>query len=111
MIVLVAPEHEDVLRGQFGRYEREYEIRCTRSAAQTAQLLREARAEGVPVPLLVTESQLPDSEMFPAFAEWRSIIPTARRIVAAFTKERVADAHPALLRPVPSATPPRMLGQ
>jgi hypothetical protein len=35
----------------------------------------------------------------------------ARRIVAAFTRERVADAHPALLRPVPDATPPRLLGQ
>ena len=34
----------------------------------------------------------------------------ARRIVAAFGKERVADAHPALLRPVPDATPPRLLG-
>jgi hypothetical protein len=35
----------------------------------------------------------------------------ARRIVAAFTKERVADAHPALLRRVPDAAPPRLLGQ
>ncbi|CAM5689254.1 UDP-4-amino-4, 6-dideoxy-N-acetyl-beta-L-altrosamine transaminase OS=Streptomyces griseorubiginosus OX=67304 GN=pseC PE=3 SV=1 [Streptomyces griseorubiginosus] len=35
----------------------------------------------------------------------------ARRNLAAFTKERVVDAHPALLRPVPDATRPRILGQ
>ena len=92
LIVLVAPEHEDVLRDEFTRYARDYEIRCTRTAAEASSLLREARADGVPVPLLVSESQLPDSEMFPAIAEWRSIVPTARRVVAAHWNRFMLDA-------------------
>jgi thioredoxin reductase (NADPH) len=92
LIVLVVPEHEDVLRAQFGRYEREYDIRCTGSVAETSALLRDARADGLPVALLVSESQLPDSEMFPAIAEWRSILPTARRIIAAHWSRFMLDA-------------------
>ena len=97
IIVLVVPEHEDVLRDEFGRYVRDYDIRCTRSAAETSALLREARADGTAVALLVSESQLPDSAMFPAIAEWRSIVPTARRVVAAHWGRFMLDADP--LRP------------
>jgi thioredoxin reductase (NADPH) len=97
LIVLVAPEHDDVLRDEFSRYVRDYEIRCTRTAAEASELLRQARADGVPVPLLVTESQLPDSDMFHAFAEWRSIVPTARRVVTAHWGRFMQDAD--LLRP------------
>jgi thioredoxin reductase (NADPH) len=92
MIVLVVPEHEDVLRDEFGRYLRDYDLRCTSSAAEASALLREARAEGTPVPLIVSESQLPDSEMFPAIGEWRSIVPTARRVVAAHWSRFMLDA-------------------
>jgi thioredoxin reductase (NADPH) len=94
MILLVAPAHEDVLRDEFGRYVRDYEIRCTATAAETAEVLREARAAGAQVALMVTESQLPDSDLFPAFAEWRSIVPTARKIVAAHWDRFMLDAAP-----------------
>ena len=97
IIVLVAPEHEDVLVEQFGRYAGEYDLRCVHTAGEASELLRTARAEGHPVALLVTESQLPDSEMFPAIAEWRSIVPTVRRIVAAHWSRFMLDADP--LRP------------
>ena len=97
MIVLVAPAHEDVLRDEFGRYVRDYDIRCTRSAEEASTLLRDARAEGHPVALVVTESALPDAEMFPAIAAWRSILPTARRIVAAHWSRFMVDAD--ALRP------------
>ncbi len=97
IIVLVVPEYEDVLREQFGRYAREYDIRCVGSAAEASELLRTARADGHPVALLVTESQLPDSEMFPAIAQWRSIVPTVRRVVAAHWSRFMLDADP--LRP------------
>jgi thioredoxin reductase (NADPH) len=97
IIVLVAPEHEDVLVEQFGRYAGEYDLRCVHTAGEASELLRSARAEGHPVALLVTESQLPDSEMFPAIAEWRSIVPTVRRIVAAHWSRFMLDADP--LRP------------
>src|SRR3954454_24484863 len=97
MIVLVAPEHETVLYDEFGRYTRDYDIRCTASGTETADLLRSARSDGHPVALIVTESQLPDSEVFAAFAEWRSILPTTRRIVAAHWSRFMLDADP--LRP------------
>src|SRR4051812_391627 len=92
MIVLVAPHHEDVLRGQFGRYDREYDVRCTTSAQETTELLLSARADSVPVALLVTESVLPDSAVHAAFAAWRGIVPTVRRIVAAHWSRFMLDA-------------------
>jgi thioredoxin reductase (NADPH) len=97
MIVLVVPEHEDVLRDEFGRYVRDYEIHCVGTAGEASDLLRTARADGHPVALLVSESQLPDSEMFPAIAQWRSIVPTVRRVVAAHWSRFMLDADP--LRP------------
>jgi thioredoxin reductase (NADPH) len=97
LIVLVAPLHEDVLGGEFARYARDYEIRVTPTAAATTDLLRQRRASGGPVALLVTESQLPDKELFTAFAEWRGIVATARRIVAAHWTRFMLDADP--LRP------------
>ena len=97
LVVLVVPEHEEVLRDEFGRYGRDYDIRCVASAAAASDLLRSARAEGHPVALLVSESQLPDSEMFPAIADWRSIVPTARRVVAAHWSRFMLDAD--ALRP------------
>ena len=97
LIVLVAPLHDDVLGGEFARYARDYEIRVTPTAAATTDLLRQTRASGGSVALLVTESQLPDMELFPAFAEWRGVVPTARRIVAAHWTRFMLDADP--LRP------------
>ncbi len=64
---------------EFARYTRDYAVRSCASAAETSAALRSLVAEGAPIPLLVTESALPDSEIFPAIAEWRSIVPTARR--------------------------------
>ena len=96
-IVLCAPEHADVLEEQFSRYQREYDVRTARSAEATADLLSRARADGTPVALVVTESRLPDSATYPALAAWRSILPTARRIVAAHWNHFMADAE--TLRP------------
>ncbi|RZI81290.1 MAG: response regulator, partial [Microbacterium sp.] len=92
IIVLCAPEHPEVLREQFGRYEREYDLRLTATAAETADLLTGARADGHPVALVVTESRLPDSEVYPALHGWRTAVPTARRIVAAHWDHFMADA-------------------
>ena len=92
MILLCAPEHPDVLREQFGRYEREYDLRTTSSSAETAEVLTSARAEGHPVALVVTESRLPDSEVHPALHRWRTAVPTARRVVAAHWDHFMTDA-------------------
>lgn len=92
LIVLCAPEHPDVLGEQFGRYEREYDVRTTSSSAETVEVLTNARAEGHPVALLVTESRLPDSEVHPALHVWRTTVPTARRIVTAHWDHFMVDA-------------------
>jgi thioredoxin reductase (NADPH) len=97
LIVLCAPENADVLEAQFSRYGREYDVRTARSAEETMSVLAAARAGGVPVALLVTESRLPDSETYPALAAWRGILPTARRIVVAHWNNFMADAD--VLRP------------
>jgi thioredoxin reductase (NADPH) len=97
MILLCGPENADLLADEFGRYSRDYEIRTTMTAAETADVLTQARADGVPVALLVTESRLPDSEVHQALHVWRGILPTARRIVAAHWEHFMADAE--ALRP------------
>jgi thioredoxin reductase (NADPH) len=97
MILLCAPEHADVLEQQFARYVHEYDVRTARTAEETSDLLSRARADGTPVALLVSESRLPDSETYPALAAWRSVTPTARRIIAAHWEHFMADAE--VLRP------------
>lgn len=97
LIVLVAPRHADVLEAEFGRYRRDYDIRTTRSAGEASELLARARTDGTPVALLVSESLLPDSDMFPALGAWRVILPTARRIITAHWDRFMADAE--ALRP------------
>ena len=45
--------------------------------------------------MFVAESQLPDDHVLEAFARWRTVVPTARRLVAAHWSHFLADA-PAL---------------
>ena len=97
LIVLVAPAHADVLEDEFARYRRDYDIRTTASSEETVTLLTAARADGVPVALLVSESRLPDSEVHLALHAWRGVLPTARRIVVAHWDHFMADAD--ALRP------------
>lgn len=93
LILLCAPEHAPVLEEQFARYAREYDVRTTGSAEDTSAVLTRARTDGTPVALLVTESRLPDATLFAAFAAWRAIVPTARRIVAAHYDHFREDAE------------------
>lgn len=94
-IVLVAGEHLDTLRASFGRYEREYAIRTASTAAEAERSAREWREAGGTVALFVTDSLLPDAHVLEAFARWRAVIPTARRMVAAHY-ERFLDDGPEL---------------
>ena len=82
LIVLCAPEHADVLTGQFSRYERDYDVRVTGSSLETLELLKRLDPEEQ-VALVVTETEMPDVPLLQAFHEWRSVVPTAKRIVAA----------------------------
>src|SRR4051794_39001639 len=82
LIVLCAPEHADVLGSQFARYAFDYDLRTTRSSAQTLDLLT-SLAVGEHVALLVSETELPDDQVLRALHAWRAAVPTARRIIAA----------------------------
>ncbi|HEX8497311.1 MAG TPA: FAD-dependent oxidoreductase [Actinomycetales bacterium] len=98
LIVLCAPEHADVLRSQFARYAADYDVRTTTSSAQTTELLGSLTPDQ-PVALVVTETELPDEPVMHAVARWRSIVPTARRVVTAHVdhfRNRAEDLRPGM---------------
>jgi thioredoxin reductase (NADPH) len=82
LIVLCAPEHADILERQFARYALEYDLRTTASSAETLELLGGLDPEDR-VALLVSETEVPDAHVLRAFHDWRTLVPTARRIIAA----------------------------
>ena len=82
LIVLCAPEHADILTSQFGRYDRDYDVRVTGSSRETLDLL-ESLAPDERVALLVSETELPDDHLLHAIHSWRAAVPTAKRIIAA----------------------------
>jgi thioredoxin reductase (NADPH) len=93
-IVLVAPEHPDVLEEQFRRYSFEYDIRTARSCADALAVTEEILAAEGRVALYVSESRLPDEEnVLAAFAQWRTLVATARRVVAAHWDYFMEDAE------------------
>ncbi len=93
-IVLVAPEHPDVLEEQFRRYSFEYVIRTARSSAEAMAVTEEILAADGRVALYVSESRLPDEEnVIAAFGRWRALVPTARRVVAAHWDYFMEDAE------------------
>ncbi|MGZ5400299.1 MAG: FAD-dependent oxidoreductase [Nocardioides sp.] len=96
-IVLISEHHADTLTDQFSRYQREYDVRACRSAAEAHTCVRELRDAGSQVALFVVESVLPDATVDEAVATMRTVVPTARRIVVAHWQRFRADA--AGLRP------------
>ncbi|WP_028656754.1 FAD-dependent oxidoreductase [Nocardioides sp. J54] len=95
LILLVSGEQLDVMVEQFHRYDREYDVRSAASAAEATALLEQARAAGQPVALVATESRLPDTEVLHALHVWRTLVPTARRLVL-IPVERLAEESAAL---------------
>ena len=98
LIVLCAPEHPRTLQTQFARYAADYDVRTTSSSAETRDLLK-GLDPGTPVALLVAETELPDDHLMRAFGDWRSIVPTARRIVTAHMdhfRNRADELRPGL---------------
>lgn len=95
------PEHDDVIVDEFGRYVRDYDVRCGSTAAETTALLEAALAVGERVCLVVAESRLPDDSLFAAFGRWRQLVPTAKRLVVSHWDHFLADApgiRPALAK-------------
>ena len=91
-IVLVSPEHAAHLADEFGRYVRDYDIHTTTTVAEAEDVARTVTAGGRQVALFVAESQLPDAHVLEAFARWRAVVPTARRLVAAHHSRFLTDA-------------------
>ena len=94
-IVLVAPEHAAGLTDEFGRYARDYDVLTTTSVEEAEEVARRVVDDGGQVAMFVAESQLPGYHVLEAFARWRTVVPTARRLVAAHWSHFLADA-PAL---------------
>ncbi|NHA68402.1 FAD-dependent oxidoreductase [Phycicoccus flavus] len=92
-IVLVSEEHADTLREVFWRYSREYELRTATSFHEACEVTEQVLAQGHPVAMFVSDSRLPDVDtVLRAFAEWRTLVPTARRLVASPFERFLADA-------------------
>src|SRR6478735_8780395 len=94
-IVLVAPEHAADLTDEFGRYARDYDVLTTTSVEEAEAVAHRVVDGGGQVAMFVAESQLPGYHVLEAFARWRTVVPTARRLVAAHWSHFLADA-PAL---------------
>ena len=98
MIVVCAPEHPEILGVQLARYTREYDVRTTATSAQTLEVLK-GLEEGQQVALLVSETELPDDDVLRAFRDWRSLVPSAKRIIAAHSDQfrlRADELRPGL---------------
>uniref|UniRef100_UPI003D922860 FAD-dependent oxidoreductase n=1 Tax=Gordonia sp. B7-2 TaxID=3420932 RepID=UPI003D922860 len=96
-IVLVSADHGDALMLEFSRYARDYHVTCTRSAIEAIALLGRLASEGHPVALIVVSSELPDMNLLEALSAFRSIVPTARRVVV-IAWQNFAE-HTTTLRP------------
>jgi thioredoxin reductase (NADPH) len=92
MILLVSEEHADELLDEFGRYTRDYDVRATRSAAEAGTAVKGLAAGGQQLALVVTESVLPDADVYQLFEKLRTYVPTSRRVVAAHWSRFRQDA-------------------
>ena len=92
VIVACMPDHGDVLADELGRYARDYDVRITRSHAETDGLLDSLVVSGRQVCLLIGDSRLPDTTTFEAFAAWRARVPTAKRLVVSHVGHFLDDA-------------------
>jgi thioredoxin reductase (NADPH) len=96
-ILLVSPGRAEKMRDGFWRYSREYELFTAASSRDAAALAEELVAAGRRVAMFVTDSRLPDEDVRDAFARWRDVVPTARRIITCAIEHVQEDAR--VLRP------------
>ncbi|GAB3777714.1 NAD(P)/FAD-dependent oxidoreductase [Nocardioides ungokensis] len=90
-VLLVSEENADLLLDEFGRYARDYDLHAVTGAAAAEELAGRLRDEGQQVALFVSESVLPDAPVLEAFARWRAVVPTARRLIAAHWSRFLLD--------------------
>lgn len=94
-IVLASEQYAERLVAEFGRYEREYDLRPARSSAQVLEITEQLQSADVPIAMYVTDSVLPDDHVLAAFGKWRMAVPSARRLIVA-PVERFAHDAPGL---------------
>jgi len=93
-ILLVSEHHADFLLEEFGRYARDYDLRTACSCAEALTATEDIHREGGTVALFVSDGALPDVEhQLAAFGQWRAVVPTARRIIAAHYAHFLRDAE------------------
>ena len=92
-ILLVSEHHADLLLDEFGRYERDYDLRTARSCAEALTATEEVVAAEGTVALFVTDSRPPDAHVLEAISTWRAVVPTARRLIAANWEHFLTDAE------------------
>jgi thioredoxin reductase (NADPH) len=92
-IILVSEHHADVLLEEFqSRYARDYTLRAVHSCAEAEAVAHEISDAGDQVAMFVTDSRLPDEpNLLAAFHRWRTVVPTARRAVAAHWDHFIDD--------------------
>ncbi|GAA3714160.1 FAD-dependent oxidoreductase [Gordonia hankookensis] len=96
-VVVVSADHADTLMSEFERYRRDYDITCASSAIEAIALLGRLRSEGHQVALILAESELTDMNLLEALSTFRSIVPTARRVVGIHWSRFLQDSE--TLRP------------
>ncbi len=93
--MLVSDTHLADLESAFARYTAEYDVRTARSRGEATRVAEQVVAEGGTVALFVSDSRLPDDHVLAACHLWRTVVPTARRLVTAHWDYFIEDA-PAL---------------
>ncbi|UYM05502.1 FAD-dependent oxidoreductase [Solicola gregarius] len=91
-IVLASEQYAQQLVDEFGRYERDYDLRPAKSSAQVLEITEQLQSDGIQIALYATDSVLPDEHILGAFAKWRAATPTARRIIIAPSERFTRDA-------------------
>lgn len=91
-LVLVSADHGDELVAAFARYAQEYTLLTASTCTEATEIARAQQEAGVHVALFVTTSTLPDAPVLEAFGHWRTLVPTARRVIAAHWDRFLADA-------------------
>jgi len=92
-IILVSELHTETLLEEFhSRYARDYEVRSASSCSEAEAVAQEVVDAGGTVALFVTESRLPDDHVLAAFGKWRTVVPNARRVIAAHWDHFIEDA-------------------
>ncbi|WP_066910769.1 FAD-dependent oxidoreductase [Millisia brevis] len=93
VIVLVAPEHHDILCSEFDRYRRDYNVVLVKSAGEAKTTAIDFRDAHKKIALIVFESRMPDFPLFAAIGKVREFVPTARRLVVSHISNFTEDSE------------------